>query len=164
MEVIIINNQNDIKINEDRISLMSRFVFEQFEKDENSELNIAFIGRDEIRQINKKYRQADQPTDVLSFSYIEDKEIFGFMGDEKEFKKEYGFFTVGEILLCPAVAMDKLKEYGDDWTINRLLMFLIIHGILHIYGYTHDTEEDRSLMEKRQLELLAAVEKEFKPL
>ncbi len=164
MEVIIINNQNDIKINEDEISLISRFVFEQFEKDENSELNIAFIGRDEIREINKKYRQSDRATDVLSFSYLEDKEIFGFIGDEKEFKKEYGFFTVGEILLCPAVARDKLKEYGDEWTINRLLIFLIIHGILHIYGFNHDTEKDRSDMEKRQLELLAAAEKEFKPL
>ncbi|HAX17535.1 MAG TPA: rRNA maturation RNase YbeY [Actinobacteria bacterium] len=161
MEVIIINNQEDIDINENKISLVANFVFSQFEKDESSELNIALVGKDEIREINKKYRHIDKPTDVLSFSYRTDKDIFGFMGDEKEFRKEYGFFTVGEILLCPAVAKDNLKEYGDDWSLERLLVFLIIHGILHIYGHEHDSDEDRQNMENEQLRLLKLAEKEF---
>jgi probable rRNA maturation factor len=161
MEVIIINNQNDIEINEAKISMISRFVFEQFEKDKNSELNIAFIGRKEIREINKKYRHADRPTDVLSFSYRSDKDIFDFIDDEKEFRKEYGFFTVGEILLCPAVARDRLKEYGDGWTLEKLLIFLIIHGILHIYGFDHELNEGRTDMENRQLKLLKLAEQKF---
>ena len=70
MEVIIINNQDDIDIDEEKISSVARFIFSQFEKDESSELNIALIGKDEIREINKKYRQVDKPTDVLSLSLI----------------------------------------------------------------------------------------------
>ncbi|MDD3520576.1 MAG: rRNA maturation RNase YbeY [Actinomycetota bacterium] len=162
MEVIIINNQDDVDINEDKISSVSKFIFSQFEKDESSELNIALIGKDEIKEINEKYRQINKPTDVLSFSYRNDKDIFGFMGDEKEFRKEYGFFTVGEILLCPSVAKEKLKDYGDDWSLEKLLMFLIIHGILHIYEYDHDSDEDRKNMESEQLRLLELAEKEFK--
>ncbi len=161
MEVIIINNQNDIDIDENKISSVARFVFSQFEKDESSELNIALVGKDEIKEINEKYRKINEPTDVLSFSYRSDKDIFGFMGDEKEFRKEYGFFTVGEILLCPAVASERLKDYGDDWNLDKLLIFLIIHGILHIYEYDHGSDDDRQKMENEQLRLIELAEKEF---
>lgn len=161
MEVIIINNQDDIDIDEGKISSVARFIFSQFEKDESSELNIALIGKDEIKEINGKYRQVDKPTDVLSFSYRSDRDIFGFMGDEKEFRKEYGFFTVGEILLCPAVAREKIEDYGDGWNLEKILIFLIIHGILHIYEYEHDSDEDRQRMENEQLRLLELAEKEF---
>jgi len=161
MEAIIINNQSDININEDKISAISRFILSNFENDESSELNIVFVGKDEIRQINKKYRQINKPTDVLSFSYKTDKEIFGFIGEEKNFRKEYGFFTVGEILLCPVAAKENLKEYEDNWSLEKLIIFLIIHGILHIYGFNHETEEDRQKMESEQLRLLELAEKEF---
>jgi len=161
MEAIIINNQDDIDINEDKISAISRFILGNFEKDESSELNIVFVGKDEIREINKKYRQIDKPTDVLSFSYRSDKEIFSFVDDEKSFRKEYGFFTVGEILLCPAVAEENIKDYENDWSLEKLIIFLIIHGILHIYGFDHEIEEARQAMENEQSKLLELVEREF---
>ena len=82
MEVIIINSQKDVLIDENYYKKISEFIFKELEKEENSELNIVFIGRDEIRDLNLKYRNIDSETDVLSFSYKDDKEIFDFMNKE----------------------------------------------------------------------------------
>jgi len=166
MEVIIINSQKDVPINENYYKEISEFIFKKLEKEKNSELNIVFIGRDEIRDLNLKYRNIDSETDVLSFSYKGDKEIFDFMNkesgaNEEGFKQEYDFFTVGEILICPLVAKEKLKDYDNNWNLEKLIIFLIIHGMLHIYGYDHENEEDSLKMEAEQEKLMKMVEREF---
>jgi len=166
MEVIIINNQKDVPIDENYYKKISEFLFKELEKEKNSELNIVFIGRDEIRDLNLKYRNIDKETDVLSFSYKNDKKIFNFMSNEpssnkEDFSKEYDFFTVGEILICPLVAKEKLKNYDSNWNLEKLIIFLIIHGMLHIYGYDHENEEDSLKMEAEQEKLMKMVEREF---
>jgi len=162
MEVIIINNQNDFDLNIDEIKSVSDYLFKKLEKEENSELNVVFIGKDEIRDINKKYRNIEKETDVLSFSYIDDKKIFGFIDDAGSFKDEYGFFTVGEILVCPLIADENIKAYKKDWSLTKELIFLIIHGMLHIYGHDHEKEDEKLLMEEKQESLLSEVEDKFK--
>ncbi|MCE5329253.1 rRNA maturation RNase YbeY [bacterium] len=162
MEVILINNQDDFDLNTDEIKTFSDYLFKKLEKEESSELNVVFIGREEIRDINKKYRNIEKETDVLSFSYVDDKKIFGFIEDADSFKDEFGFLTVGEILICPSVAEENIKTYGKDWTLTKEMIFLIIHGMLHIYGYDHERDDDRLLMEKKQESLLSEIEEKFK--
>ena len=162
MEVIVINNQKDFQLDEDTVKNISDFLFKKLEKEESSELNVVFIGAKEIKEINKKYRNIDKETDVLSFSYIDDKKIFGFIDDGKSFKDEYGFFTVGEILICPSVAQENIRTYKKEWSLTKELIFLIIHGLLHVYGYDHGKEDDKLRMEHEQEELLREVEEQFK--
>lgn len=162
MEVIIVNNQSEIELNEINIKKISDFLFKKLEKEESSELNIVFIGSGEIREINKKYRNIDKETDVLSFSYMEDKKIFGFIDDAESFRDEFGFFTVGEILICPSVAQKNLKTYDRVWNLEKEIIFLVIHGMLHIYGYDHSSDDEKKLMETKQQELLEEAQKEFK--
>jgi len=162
MEVIVINNQKDFQLDEDTVKNISDFLFKKLEKEESSELNVVFIGTKEIKEINKKYRNIDKETDVLSFSYIDDKKIFGFIDDGKSFKDEYGFFTVGEILICPSVAQENIRTYKKEWSLTKELIFLIIHGLLHVYGYDHKKEDDKLRMEHEQEELLREVEEQFK--
>jgi len=162
MEVIIIDNQNDFDLNTDEIKNISDYLFKILEKEENNELNVVFIGKEEIRDVNKKYRNIDKETDVLSFSYVDDKRIFGFIDDAGSFKDEHGFFTVGEILVCPLAADENIKVYKKNWSLNKELIFLIIHGMLHIYGYDHEKDEEKLLMEKKQESLLSEIEDKFK--
>lgn len=164
MEVIVINNQKDFDLDENLIKNVSDFLFKKLEKEENSELNIVFIGKDEIRDLNNKYRNIDKETDVLSFSYLNDKKIFGFIDDAESFKDEYGFFTVGEILICPSVAQENIINYEKEKNLTKELIFLIIHGLLHIYGYDHEKNDDKKLMENKQEELMEEVELNFKDL
>ena len=164
MEVIIINNQKDFDLDENLIKNISDFLFKKLEKEENSELNVVFIGKDEIRDLNNKYRNIDKETDVLSFSYLNDKKIFGFIDDDENFKDEYGFSTVGEILICPSIAQENMINYKKEKNLTKELIFLIIHGLLHIYGYDHEKDEDKNLMESRQEELMKEVELNFRNL
>jgi probable rRNA maturation factor len=162
MEVIIVNNQKEFEVNENKIKKISDFLFKKLEKEESSELNVVLIGSSEIKDVNKKYRNIDRETDVLSFSYMDDKKIFGFIDDAESFRDEFGFFTVGEILICPSVAQENIKIYHKEWNLEKEIIFLVIHGLLHIYGYDHEKAEDKKQMENKQEELLEEAEAEFK--
>ncbi|MFZ3106365.1 MAG: rRNA maturation RNase YbeY, partial [Candidatus Hydromicrobium sp.] len=74
MKVTLINNQSKIKLDLDLIREVAAYISDKFDKDLKSELNIVFSDEKEIRKLNKKYRRIDRETDVLSFSYISDKD------------------------------------------------------------------------------------------
>jgi probable rRNA maturation factor len=164
MEVIIINNKKDFKLNEKLLKEVSNYLFKKLETDENSELNIVFVGKEEIKNLNEKYRNISKETDVLSFSYLDDKKIFGFIEDPDSFKDEFGFFTVGEILICPEVAQENIKTYQKEDNLLKEIIFLIIHGMLHIYGYDHEKKEDKIIMDAKQEELMNEVMNNFNNL
>ncbi|MFA4975097.1 MAG: rRNA maturation RNase YbeY [Candidatus Paceibacterota bacterium] len=77
-------------------------------------LSIAFVSEKKSREINKKYRKIDKPTNVLSFALHKD---------------------VGEIVLCKSVIKKELKKFGR--TLPQLVGFLVIHGMLHLKGMEH---------------------------
>ncbi len=150
MEIIIVNNQEEFDLDIETIKKCSAFAAAKLKKEHDSELNIVFAGKEEIRLLNKKYRNIDKPTDVLSFSYIHDKDVFGFDKNIEDFKEEYGFFTIGEILICPEIANENLYKSRTDFTLTSEIVYLVIHGILHIYGYDHEDDDDANKMETIQ--------------
>ncbi len=93
------------------------------------ELSIAFIGTGEMRAINARYLGHDYATDVLSFRY-EDIRAEG-----------RGF--LGEILIAPQVAAIQAARFGTHP--EKELRKLLVHGILHLLGYNHETDGGRML-------------------
>lgn len=155
MKVELINNQSKVKLDTALIKKVSRYVSDKFDKDPRSQLNIIFSGNEKIRKLNKKYRNTDSETDVLSFSYISDKERVA---------PEAGSCTVtiGEIFISPEVASSNISSVGDDnWNLSLEIILLIIHGILHIYNYDHIEDKDRMNMERIQDSLLSDVRTNF---
>lgn len=166
MKVILINNQNDVELNLDFLEKVSSYISDKFDRDPGCELNIVFTGKKEIRELNQKYRGIDRETDVLSFSYNKDKDIFGFGNSVEIFKDEHGFYTIGEIIICPQVARENVTKYVEEevssgWGLDLEIILLIIHGILHIYGYDHEREEDRIKMDGIQKSILHDVRSTF---
>ena len=152
MKVILIENQNKIRLDLDLIQEIARYISNKFDKDIKSELNIIFSDKKDIRQLNKKYRKVDKETDVLSFSYISDKEKMSF-GDNT--------YTVGEIIICPEIAESNALRQKENWSLNLEIILLIIHGILHEYDYDHEEEKDKVNMEKIQDSLISDVRSNF---
>jgi len=107
----------------------------------NVELSIAFIGTKTITKINKKFRNVDKATNVISFNLSKNKSP----SDSIE----------GEIIICPLIAEKEAKKNLNNFP--DYIEFLIIHGFLHILGYNHDIEKDRAKMESLE-------EKTFKSL
>lgn len=154
MKVELINNQSGVELSLDLIKKASEYVSGKFDKDPTSQLNIVFSDSGEVRKLNKKYRNVDSETDVLSFSYVSDKESLT-PGED------FCTVTIGEIFICPEVAESNVSAQGKGWNLTLEIIMLIIHGILHIYNYDHMKEKDRVDMESIQNSLLSDVRSAF---
>ncbi len=97
-------------------------------------LSVALVAEKKSREINKKYRKKDKPTNVLSFAFSENE---------------------GEILLCPTVIKREAKNL--DRTYKEWLDFLVVHGMLHLKGMKHG-----ALMEKAEKKYLSRTKASIK--
>ncbi|MEA3296003.1 MAG: rRNA maturation RNase YbeY [Patescibacteria group bacterium] len=101
------------------------------EKKKDIDLSIAFVDANEIKRVNKKYRNKNKTTDVLSFGEFEFRD---FLTKEKQdFKK---FLKFAEIIIC--VEEIKKKSAKFNLIFNKEIKRVFIHGILHILGYVHE--------------------------
>jgi probable rRNA maturation factor len=121
-----------------------------------AEVSILITGNEDIRQINKEYREIDNPTDVLSFPMIEYKKPSDFERLEETaddcFHPETGELLLGDIVISVDKVVEQAEKYGHSQT--RELAFLVAHSMLHLCGYDHMEEEERKVMEKKQEEIL----------
>lgn len=111
------------------------------------EISVSLVNNMEIKNLNKKYRNIDNSTDVLSFPLLDSNNIFE--GSEKFAGRD---LPLGDIV----ISMEKVKEqahiYGHD--IKRELAFLLIHGTLHLLGYDHENRGDETVMFNKQKAIL----------
>ncbi len=107
----------------------------------NVMFNVIIINDDEIHKLNKKYRNIDRATDVITFALEDYKE-----GPTLDVR------VLGDIYISYDKVIKQAKDYGHSKT--RELCFLAVHGLLHLLGYDHMKEEDERKMFNLQKELL----------
>ncbi|MFQ3781836.1 rRNA maturation RNase YbeY [Staphylococcus saprophyticus] len=128
-----------------QIDKLLTFAKEQENIEEEAELSVTFVDKDEIQEINKMYRDKDKVTDVISFALEEDEpEITGI-----EMPR-----VLGDIIICTDIAQEQADSYGHSF--ERELGFLALHGFLHLLGYDHMNEQDEKQMFGRQDQILNA--------
>lgn len=110
--------------------------FEQLKLCEELEFDVNIVNKQTIKNINKKYRKINKVTDVISFANRDKKDIFVPL--------------IGEIFICLDVAKQQAKDYGHS--IQRELIFLFTHGLLHLLGFDHKTK-------KQEKEMMSATNK-----
>ncbi|AKS67001.1 rRNA maturation factor [Staphylococcus schleiferi] len=110
---------------------------------EEAELSVTFADKDEIQAINREYRDKDRVTDVISFAFEEQEDIFEGMEMPR---------ILGDIIICTDVAQEQAQQYNHSF--ERELGFLALHGFLHLLGYDHMSEEEEIIMFGRQKEIL----------
>lgn len=120
------------------------------------EISVLFTDDEGIRIINRDSRGIDAPTDVLSFPMAEYESPGDFSifreGDPELFNPDTGDFFLGDIVLNLDRIESQAREYGHSE--RRELAFLTAHSMLHLFGYDHMAEGERSEMERRQREIL----------
>ena len=129
MEINQYNEYGDISFDYEQIINDIIKVFEE-EMQVTSDASLILVNEAKIQEINKMYRQKDYPTDVISF---EDASEEGYIGD---------------IFLCVDKVYSQAKEYGHS--VEREFAFLLCHGLLHLLGYDHMSEEEEKEMFKMQ--------------
>ncbi len=119
------------------------------EKNPQHHLLVKLVNPDTIRKFNRDYRKKDKPTDVLSFPNLEQSEGFVLpLKLHNEVSQE-----LGEIFICPEVVKENALDHGS--TFERELSLILIHGILHLLGYDHETSaREAEIMEKKQQKYL----------
>ena len=133
--MIEINNLTNFAVDKKTFSTVAKKVLKG-ENKERKTLSLAFVGKDEIRKLNKKFRKKDKPTDVLSF------ELKELPAQEKN-----GY--LGEVIICPEVVKENAKKYKV--TIKEEMLKVFVHGILHLLGYDHErSKKEAEIMEKKQ--------------
>lgn len=128
---ITINNEFGYKSDYSYLNHVINLVAKH-EKVSNALAEITFVDEEKIKNINKEYRNIDRVTDVISFAFE----------DNQDFKSEFRF--LGEIYICIPKMKEQALYFGHDE--KRELAFLTVHGLLHLLGYDHQTEDDEKVM------------------
>ena len=140
-QIYIEENNKKHKLDVTSYKRLIKKVFDSIE-DEHI-MNIIFVDKNSIRQMNRDYRGIDRVTDVISFA-LHDNEDITFLDEENE--------ELGDIFICIDKAIEQAKEYGHST--EREMGFLAVHGYLHLCGYDHMTEDEEKIMFTRQEEIL----------
>ncbi|MBN1629608.1 MAG: rRNA maturation RNase YbeY [Thermoleophilia bacterium] len=112
---------------------------------------VAFVDEVAMADLNGRYRGLEEPTDVLSFSEA-DAEDWSDAG----LPCEEAIPDLGEVVVCPAVVSRYAAEEGAD--ARRQMAWTIIHGLLHLLGYDHETDHgEMRLREQTLLEELTVL-------
>ena len=125
------------------------------EADADCPLNIevVFADKEGIRELNSKFRGNDKATDVLSFPTLDG--ICGKAIRAEDFPydiDEDGKLFLGSIVICTEVAKEQAEEYGHSY--ERELYYLATHGVCHLLGYDHMTDEDKAAMREKEERVL----------
>lgn len=113
------------------------------------DLGILICGAKRMAFFNEEYRGKKGPTDILSFPF-HDRLVAGEQIEARSADEE----NLGDIILCPAVIDKKRLDWGRSF--DQQCVVLLAHGIAHLLGYDHETDEDYERMQHLENRLLKA--------
>jgi len=105
-------------------------------------VSVTFVSTEEIKELNRVYRNKDAVTDVLSFPQFED------LNEVPETEE----VCLGDVVICPEQALLQADEYGHSG--ERELLYLFVHSMFHLLGYDHMNEEEKTEMRKQEEKIM----------
>ena len=142
----------DIDENKEYVELIQKVINKCFEIEnlQNSNLYISIIltNPKNIQEINKEYRNINNPTDVLSFPMFEKSELENTHFENLE--------VLGDVVISIEKVKEQAIEYGHGF--DRELAYMVVHGFYHLMGYDHMIEEDKVVMRAKEENVLNKLE------
>ncbi len=112
-------------------------------------LELIIVDEQAIKDLNVRFRNIDRVTDVLSFPTLDNIRGKHLSGADYPFDTdEDGTLFLGSVAICEEVAKRQAEEYGHSY--ERELFYLATHGVCHLLGYDHMTEEDKAQMRAKE--------------
>jgi probable rRNA maturation factor len=112
----------------------------------DAELSLLFVDEDTISGLNRRFMDADGPTDVLAFPIDDPVGRGGARSPGPE------PLLLGDVVVCPAVAERQAPEHAGSY--DDELALLVVHGVLHVLGHDHAGRDEAAIMRARERELL----------
>ena len=137
MKILIDNQQNRIKIDKRKVRIKVTGLLKLMDCAEK-EISITFVDDETIQRINKQYLSKDRPTNVISFSLQEGE--FGDINPE----------LLGDVV----ISVDTASRDADkgNLSFDEEIIYLIIHGLLHLLGYNHENTSKENALKMKQKE------------
>ncbi len=144
--IFIKNNQKKIKVSEKALTLKAKKML-AFLKYQDFDLNIWLTTNATIKRFNNKYRGKNKPTDILSFPYHELKAGETIKVVDPDDK------NLGDII----ISLEYVQKDAPNWkqTFVQRLHVLLAHGVAHLLGYDHQTEDEFTVMNNLEKKLLS---------
>ncbi len=132
-------------IDQDLLKRAARNAFSVAGGGKNTDAEVAVVLCDdaEVRQLNATWRNTDRPTNVLSFPATDDMPA------------QIGLRTLGDVVLAFETVAAEARTAGLD--LNHHAAHLVVHGVLHLVGYDHETDEDARQMEGLERRILSGL-------
>jgi rRNA maturation RNase YbeY len=143
------NTQRKIKMDTDKIEKIVQCVINLLGYND-FDIGVWLTTSATIRSYNKQYRQLDKPTDILSFPYhntIRGGDMIKVVDDDDK--------NLGDLILSPEYITQDAPGY--DQTFEQRVEILLVHGICHLLGYDHITDDDYETMHRKETFLLKAL-------
>ncbi|MGZ9755472.1 rRNA maturation RNase YbeY [Mycoplasma sp. 394] len=107
-----------------------------FKIDKNKQiiLDVSFVSKNKIKQLNSEYRNKDYVTDILSFSF-----------QENNLYDKLPIYFLGELVICWHKMKMQAKEFNHS--LKREFCYLFTHGLVHLQGYDHSNESQKQQMD-----------------
>jgi probable rRNA maturation factor len=159
IEVFAADEQADHPVETLRWVRLAEAVLEEEGVRGDAELSMLFVDEQAMADLNKRFLGRDGPTDVLAFP-IDDEPVEGGRspdsgGSGPGFTSEPSDMptVLGDVVICPAIAYRNAPQHAG--TYDDELALLIVHGVLHLLGMDHEDDDEAELMEQRERQLLA---------
>ena len=159
VDVFVADEQADGEVDLDRWAALARRVLEDRQVHGEVEVSILFVDEPSIAALNEQFLGRTGPTDVLAFP-IEDEPPVGGRSPDSGGRgpgadaEEEPLTLLGDVVICPAVAARDAAERAT--TLDDELALLVVHGLLHLLGMDHETDEEAEAMERLERQLLSS--------
>ena len=150
MKIIFSDDQDEVKVPKEAVTLLKQglqAVAKLHRLSAETEVSVSLVNDEVIHVLNKDYRGIDRPTDVLSFALDEADEPLEIGGPETH--------LLGDIIISAETAARQGEEYGHG--LNRELVYLGVHSLLHLLGYDHMNKADKALMRQEEEKALQVI-------
>lgn len=145
--VLVVNEQNDRPLDCGQIRDTIQGFLEKLDLGD-WQVAVVFVGLEQSAQFNREYRGKSGPTDVLSFPFFPDLEP----GQLPKVDSDNETKDLGDIIACPERIANDAKDHGVEF--NERFEEILAHGLVHLLGYDHETDEQYKAMKAVEEKLL----------
>ena len=138
--MIYVDNSSNFSIDEVNVKRYITQMLKFLKVNTKSDVSVLFVNEDEMTKQHVRWMNEPGPTDVMSFP------MDNILLQNSKLRKKQAI--LGDIIICPAVALKDSKEQGLNPAYH--LVFLLAHGILHLLGQDHQEDSQRIVMQKRE--------------
>ena len=110
------------------------------------EISLTLVDAEEIRMLNRDYRNVDKVTDVLSFPQFDD---LNELPEDEE-------ILLGDVVICRQQSEAQAEEYGHS--VEREMVYLFVHSVCHLLGYDHMEEDEKAEMRAKEESVMERIQ------